>query len=232
MACQYVFGEVHILTLTFGTSLIGVSVDYAMHYFVNRMPSDGREHAAQHRAGADPRLHDHGRGVSHLPHRADPGLRQIALFSAVGLATACAIVILLYPRALEALEPSCSGGCVSKATRRRARCRAGWRASPALRVDDAAAAPRRLGAAGAARWQSRLWGSRGSTPRDDVRALQRPPPELVAAEQTRAQVVRRGLRHAFRAGRRRRRPRTCCAGSRRSNRCCRRSSATAGSRAT
>ena len=36
-ACQFVFGNVHILTLTFGTSLIGVSVDYSLHYFVNRM---------------------------------------------------------------------------------------------------------------------------------------------------------------------------------------------------
>ena len=72
-ACHFAFGKVHILTLTFGTSLIGVSVDYSLHYFVNRMRDGGRLAAAQHRAGADPRLHDDGRGLSDLVRRADPG---------------------------------------------------------------------------------------------------------------------------------------------------------------
>lgn len=31
----YVFGNVHVFTLVFGTSIIGVSIDYAVHFFVN-----------------------------------------------------------------------------------------------------------------------------------------------------------------------------------------------------
>lgn len=31
----FIFGKVHVFTLVFGTSIIGVSVDYAVHFFVN-----------------------------------------------------------------------------------------------------------------------------------------------------------------------------------------------------
>ena len=31
----YVFGNIHVFTLVFGTSIIGVSIDYAVHFFVN-----------------------------------------------------------------------------------------------------------------------------------------------------------------------------------------------------
>ncbi len=32
----YVFGNIHVFTLVFGTSIIGVSIDYAVHFFVHR----------------------------------------------------------------------------------------------------------------------------------------------------------------------------------------------------
>ena len=34
-ATQMLFGDIHILTLVFGTSLIGSCVDYSLHYFIN-----------------------------------------------------------------------------------------------------------------------------------------------------------------------------------------------------
>jgi len=187
--CHFVFGEVHILTLTFGTSLIGVSVDYAMHYFVNRMPSGGS-------VGAD------GPGVAH-PHDIAPalilgctttvagyltfliapipGLRQIALFSATGLATACAVVILLYPRSLELLSigfrkaklerdrpPRAVPGWIARLADRRLE-----NALPRMAIVALVVVVAGGGAAGLARLEAR----------DDVRSLQRPPPALVAAEQ-------------------------------------------------
>lgn len=167
-ACQLVFGQVHILTLTFGTSLIGVSVDYSLHYFVNRM-----------RAGADRPPHNivpalilgcttTVAGYLTLLIAPIPGLRQIALFSAVGLAVACAAVILIYP----GIDRRVMGRDVP-----------GW-AQRFAELDVAALVPR------AAWWTVSalllavtVFGVTRLETRDDVRALQRPPAELVASEQ-------------------------------------------------
>lgn len=180
-ACHYAFGEVHILTLTFGTSLIGVSVDYALHYFVNQMPAEG-DPAEPHDIVPALILGCTTTVAGYLTFLIAPipGLRQIALFSATGLATACAVVILLYPRALEVL---------SSLFRR-------------LRLERASAprpVPRWVGRLAAARVESLLlrpvvwalapvllaavaWGLWNLEAQDDVRSLQRPPPDLVAAE--------------------------------------------------
>ena len=183
--CHFVFGEVHILTLTFGTSLIGVSVDYAMHYFVNRMPSPG---------AADPATPPHDiapalilgctttvAGYLTFLIAPIPGLRQIALFSATGLATACAVVILLYPRSLELLSSAFRRARLEQD--RPPRAVPGWIARladrrlenelPRAAIVAIVAVVAGLGAAGLARLEAR----------DDVRSLQRPPPALVAAEQ-------------------------------------------------
>jgi predicted exporter len=181
-ACQLLFGEVHILTLTFGTSLIGVSVDYALHYFVNRMPSAG---GASRPHNIIPALilgcTTTVAGYMTLFVAPISGLHQIALFSAVGLATACAVVVLLYPRALEAFRALLIRIGLERDRPPRAVPR--WVAQLAeIRVETwlpRAAwwvlAP--LGLAAAA------WGITHLQSRDDVRALQRPPPGLVASEQ-------------------------------------------------
>jgi len=179
--CHFVFGEVHILTLTFGTSLIGVSVDYAMHYFVNRMPSDGEAHPHDIVPALILGCTTTVAGYLTFLIAPIPGLRQIALFSATGLAAACAVVILLYPRSLELLSVAFRKLKLERSAAPRAVPR--WVASLARRRPEDAL-PRAglwalvlvvggLGAAGLARLETR----------DDVRALQRPPAELVAAEQ-------------------------------------------------
>jgi len=181
--CHFVFGEVHILTLTFGTSLIGVSVDYAMHYFVNRMPSsDGEPETHPHDIAPALILGCTTTVAGYLTFLIAPipGLRQIALFSATGLATACAVVILLYPRALDLLSvgfrrlklersttPRAVPRWVARLSRRRLE-----NALPRAGIWALVLVMAGLGAAGLVRLESR----------DDVRSLQRPPPELVAAE--------------------------------------------------
>ena len=180
-ACQLVFGQVHILTLTFGTSLIGVSVDYALHYFVNRMPSRVGETTPHNIVpalilGCTTTV----AGYLTLLVAPIPGLRQIALFSAVGLASACAVVILLYPGALAAFSGLFRRLRLERDRPPRAVPR--WVARLAqIRAD--ALLPR------GAWWTLLLMlmivaicGLSRLTPRDDVRALQRPPPQLVAAE--------------------------------------------------
>lgn len=178
--CHFVFGEVHILTLTFGTSLIGVSVDYAMHYFVNRMPSGGEAHPHDIVPALVLGCTTTVAGYLTFLIAPIPGLRQIALFSATGLATACAVVILLYPRAMELLGVAFRKIGMQRSTE--SRPVPAWIARLAERRLENAL-PRTglwaltlgvaaLGAIGLAKLEAR----------DDVRSLQRPPPELVAAE--------------------------------------------------
>jgi predicted exporter len=180
-ACHYAFGEVHILTLTFGTSLIGVSVDYALHYFVNGMPADG-DPAEPHDIVPALILGCTTTVAGYLTFLIAPipGLRQIALFSAVGLATACAVVILLYPRALDALSVLFRKLRLERASAPRRVPR--WVARlAAARIESLlprpalwVLAPLVLAAVAAGLWRLEA--------RDDVRALQRPPPGLIAAE--------------------------------------------------
>jgi predicted exporter len=178
--CHFVYGEVHILTLTFGTSLIGVSVDYAMHYFVNRMPSSDESHPHDIVPALILGCTTTVAGYLTFLIAPIPGLRQIALFSATGLATACAVVILLYPRTLELLSAGLRALRLERARPPRTVPR--WIVRLAeLRLEDAlprsavlalVAAVVAVGVAGLARLESR----------DDVRSLQRPPPGLVADE--------------------------------------------------
>ncbi len=166
-ACHYVFGQVHILTLTFGTSLIGVSVDYSLHYFVNRMRATGDD-APPHNIvpalilGCTTTV----AGYLTLFVAPIPGLRQIALFSAVGLVTACAMVILLYPGFRAEMARSVPGWVAKLA---------------ALRVDTLLPRSTWLVVLVLLLTMTAFGWSRLTT-RDDIRALLRPPAELVAAE--------------------------------------------------
>ncbi|SFK09077.1 Predicted exporter [Marinobacter persicus] len=91
-----VFGRVHLVTLAFGASLVGVSVDYAFHYLC---------YARQRRAWRiGPILPGIGLGLvsSCLAYGAQaltpfPGLQQIAVFSAAGLAGAWLTVVFWLP---------------------------------------------------------------------------------------------------------------------------------------
>jgi predicted exporter len=180
-ACHFAFGEVHILTLTFGTSLIGVSVDYALHYFVNGMPAEG-DPAEPHDIVPALILGCTTTVAGYLTFLIAPipGLRQIALFSAVGLATACAVVILLYPRALDVLSVLFRKLRLERVSAPRQVPR--WVARlAAARIETLVprpvlwvAAPLLLAAVIVGLWRLEA--------RDDVRSLQRPPPDLIAAE--------------------------------------------------
>ncbi len=96
-----IFEQLHLFTLVIGTSLIGVSIDYAFHYL-----------AARHDAGADWRA-DRGLrailpgisfglvtsllGYAALYFSAFPGLYQVATFSCIGLIGAWLTVVLAFP---------------------------------------------------------------------------------------------------------------------------------------
>lgn len=99
-ACLLLFNEVHILTLVFGSSLIGVSIDYAFHYF-----ADVRDlgHEAQTNIignilpGITLGMITSVIGYLMLILTDFPGLRQIAIFSASGLIASWLCVVLWFP---------------------------------------------------------------------------------------------------------------------------------------
>lgn len=91
-----IFRQVHLVTLAFGASLVGVSVDYAFHYLCHARynPTEGIRRIL-------PGI-TLGLVSSCLAYGAQaltpfPGLQQIALFSAAGLIGAWLTVVLWFP---------------------------------------------------------------------------------------------------------------------------------------
>jgi predicted exporter len=98
---HWVFGEIHLMTLVFGASLVGVCVDFSFYFMAMQ---------SQHRhidgfAVLKPLLPSLFMGLMttlvayiFLSFTPFPGFRQIAVFSMVGLAAAWITSILLLPR--------------------------------------------------------------------------------------------------------------------------------------
>lgn len=96
IATYLVFGRVHGLTLAFGTSLLGVGIDYVEHYFVHfALRADGSSLAGRERAAADTmtRVWPGLRlgawttivGFAGLAWADFPGARQMALFASASV---------------------------------------------------------------------------------------------------------------------------------------------------
>ena len=95
-----VFGELHLLTLVFGTSLIGIAIDYSFHFYCERL-SDSERSAQATVAYIFPTvtlafitsaLAYVGIGLAPFP-----GMQQVAIFCAAGLLGAYLTLILAYP---------------------------------------------------------------------------------------------------------------------------------------
>lgn len=99
--CIEVFPDVHMLTLVFGTSLTGMGVDYALHYFcVHRRAGATWNAQAGLRAifpGITVGMLTSLLGFSGLYFTPFPVLQQFAAFSSVGLFAAWATVVAWYP---------------------------------------------------------------------------------------------------------------------------------------
>lgn len=92
------FGNVHVLTLVFGASLVGVAVDYCFHFFSRRWLSP---HPRQALRGVLPAI-SLGLATSVLAYGSMasapfPGLRQMAVFAVAGLIGTWLGVLLLLP---------------------------------------------------------------------------------------------------------------------------------------
>lgn len=100
-ACILMFGEVHLLTLVFGSSLVGISVDYSLHFFCGRYrygENWDSDDALRHiRTGITLGLITSIIGFGGLFVAPFKGMRELAVFSSVGLFFAFCCVLTWYP---------------------------------------------------------------------------------------------------------------------------------------
>ena len=99
-ATVMVFGEVNLLTLVFGASLVGVAEDFGIHYFASRLGNPARSRWSLMRhllPGLSLALITSVLGYLVLAVVPFPGLRQMALFSSVGLVAAFATAVCWFP---------------------------------------------------------------------------------------------------------------------------------------
>ncbi|HEX3637858.1 MAG TPA: MMPL family transporter [Paraburkholderia sp.] len=99
-----VFGQLHLLTLVFGASLIGEAVDYSIQYFVVYLGAgrdwDSHRGARAVRPALTVALATSLLGYAILTWVPFPALKQIACFAIVGIVTAFASVLSLLPALL------------------------------------------------------------------------------------------------------------------------------------
>ena len=169
-ATVWVFGKVHVLTLVFGASLVGVAEDYGIHWFASRQAEPERDRWAllgHLLPGLWLALATSALAYLALGLAPFPGLRQMALFSVVGLTGAFLTVVFWFPWL--------DGGAI-RTTRFSAWLGKTLRRWPRLHTRGAQGAfvgmAMLLSAIGIARLH----------PDDDLRSLQSSPPALVAQQ--------------------------------------------------
>ncbi|OYV20986.1 MAG: hypothetical protein CG439_262, partial [Methylococcaceae bacterium NSP1-2] len=102
------FGKLHIITLVFGASLIGVADDYALHFFCDSFESsewNSRRGLKFILPGLFIGLLTNLLSYAGLGFSPFPGLQEVALFSAIGLLGAWLTVVLLFPVLLIGFQP-------------------------------------------------------------------------------------------------------------------------------
>lgn len=98
--CLLVFGELHLVTLVFGASLLGVAENYGSNYFSARQglqPQERWAMLARQIPVVSLAMATTVIGYALLALPPFPGLRQIAVFSAVGLVAAFVTVLWWFP---------------------------------------------------------------------------------------------------------------------------------------
>ncbi|MBI1381983.1 MAG: MMPL family transporter [Planctomycetaceae bacterium] len=99
--CLALFGSVHAMTLAFGAALIGVSVDYAVHFHVHQSVAPDPRGPRATLAGIWPGLALSAAttvlAFLALAVSSFPGLRELAVFAASGIAAALLATTLFLP---------------------------------------------------------------------------------------------------------------------------------------
>ncbi|NRA36118.1 MAG: MMPL family transporter [Polyangiaceae bacterium] len=94
------FGQLHAITLTFGSALIGVCIDYPLHLLNHHSasaPSHAKRSASTLRLGLGLACATTVAGLVGLGFAPFPGIRQIAVFSVVGVTAALLTTLWVLP---------------------------------------------------------------------------------------------------------------------------------------
>lgn len=172
-ATGLIFGSVHVLTIVFGASLMGVAIDYCFHYFAQRWHTAGRRAALRRILPAIALgLVTSCIAYSGMAVAPFPGLRQMAVFAVFGLVGAWFGVLLLLPAAAGAVPERRAPLHLARAWLEKGLPRLSARLGGALLGVAAGAAVVLLGVTGFI-----------LDPADDVRLLHSSPSHLVEDEE-------------------------------------------------
>jgi len=168
--CWLLFGRIHLLTLVFGASLIGVAQDYGLYFLCNRLSADENLDSPtllkRLLPGLGLTLLAAVIGYAGLALTPFPGLRQMAVFSALGLVFAWFTVVCWFPALVNGR--TLRSGSLAK------HYGAALRHWPLWRANRSTLATVALFAVLAG------WGISRLGANDDIRLLQNPPKQLVA----------------------------------------------------
>ncbi|MBN2527367.1 MAG: MMPL family transporter [Deltaproteobacteria bacterium] len=94
-----IFGHVHLITLVFGASLVGVCIDYSFHYFAHHLAKDasGAEVLKEVLPGITLGMTTSVIGYIALLIAPFFGLQQMAVFAGIGLLAAYGTVVCWFP---------------------------------------------------------------------------------------------------------------------------------------
>lgn len=92
-----VFGRVHLITFAFGAGLVGVSIDYALHFLCERQVSSSGTVLRKILPGLSLGLFSSVMAYAAQAFAPFPGLQQMAVFSVVGLIASWLTVVLWFP---------------------------------------------------------------------------------------------------------------------------------------
>jgi len=92
-----IFGRVHLVTFAFGAGLVGVSIDYALHFLCERQVSTARQVLHKILPGLLLGLFSSVMAYAAQALTPFPGLRQMATFSVLGLCASWLTVVLWFP---------------------------------------------------------------------------------------------------------------------------------------
>lgn len=101
VAVLSIFGEIHIMTLVMSTSIIGITIDYSLHYLTERLLHGNRESAMSSLAKLISTL-SIALCTSFIAYlilliAPFPGLKQLSVFAVFGLTGAFLTVVCWYP---------------------------------------------------------------------------------------------------------------------------------------
>lgn len=118
--CFLVYERVHMLTLVFGASLVGVAVDYSIHLLCEGFdcPDTPQQRVRKHLRGLFLAMFTSVIAYAGLALTPFPGLQQMALFAAAGLVVAWLSVVCWYPWFAAPVEQCSSFATRAGATRR------------------------------------------------------------------------------------------------------------------